>query len=147
MAELEAQTAALAADLNLQSLFPAEALAPLLQAPSPKEIRSMNLARMLWTMLGTDLARPFRVAALRRRILKGPAILFTLGGLFASHNQTLESVIGSIRRQSWLRSKMAFLDRTQRVFHLWHVIHRPFSFSFVALVLVHLTVVLLLGYF
>jgi hypothetical protein len=42
---------------------------------------------------------------------------------------------------------MAFLERVQQVFHLWHVVHRPFSYSFVALVAIHITVVLLLGYF
>jgi hypothetical protein len=32
------------------------------------------------------------------------------------------------------------------VFHLWHVIHRPFSYSFAILSILHVTVVLLLGY-
>jgi hypothetical protein len=51
-----------------------------------------------------------------------------------------------VRRQSRLCAAVAFLDRTERVFHLWHVIHRPFSISFLALILVHIGVALSVGF-
>ena len=147
MSELEAQSASLASRLAGQHLFPAEELAPLLRFPSPREIRKMSLWATLWTMLKLDLARPFRVSRLRRRVLHGFELVTTLGGFLASSHVELESTIAVVRRQSWLGAKTAFLDRTQQVFHLWHVIHRPFSFSFAALVLVHIAVVTMLGYF
>jgi hypothetical protein len=59
----------------------------------------------------------------------------------------MEDVITSVRRQSRLNARMAFLDRAERIFHLWHVIHRPFSLSFVALVLIHIGVAAALGYY
>jgi hypothetical protein len=32
------------------------------------------------------------------------------------------------------------------VFHLWHVIHRPFSYSFALLAVIHIAVVTMMGY-
>jgi len=145
--EVEAQTSALAALLEHQDLFRQEDLAPLLRVPKAEEIRSIGLLRMLCMMLYSDLARPFLLSRLRRRAVDGPRRIFTLGGLLSSHDATIESILSNAARQSRLRTKLVFLQRTERIFHLWHVIHRPFSLSFVALVVVHITVVLLLGYY
>jgi hypothetical protein len=145
--ELESQAAQLAEALERQALIRADEIAPLLRAPSAEEVRRMPLLTVLWTILSMDLARPFLVSRLRRRVLTGAEVVTTLGGLRASKHHEFEAVIASVRRQSWLRGKMAFLERVQQVFHLWHVVHRPFSYSFVALVAIHITVVLLLGYF
>jgi hypothetical protein len=147
MGDMQEQSAALAASLNHQSLFTAEELAPLLNFPTAAEIRKMRLWTTLGTMLRMDLSRPFLVSRLRRRVLSGLELVTTLGGFRASSHEDLESIISVVRQQSWLGAKAAFLDRTQQVFHLWHVIHRPFSFSFAALVIVHIAVVTMLGYF
>ena len=146
MSELESQTAALAARLQEQALFRAADLAPLLDVPSPQEIRAMNALRTLWTMLLMDLTRLWRVSRLRRRVLSGGQRIETLGGLIASHNPDLEAIVAIVRRQSRLRAGMAFLDRTARIFHLWHIVHRPFSISFVALIAVHIGVALSVGF-
>jgi len=45
-----------------------------------------------------------------------------------------------------LAKQVLFLSRTQQVFHLWHVVHRPFSYSFVVLALIHIVVVMWLGF-
>ena len=145
--ELQAQTAELALELERQDVLPPEEIAPLLRLPLPEAIRKMPLWTVLFTLLRLDLARPFQVRRLRRRLLSGVEILTTLGGLLASNHRELEAVIANVRRQSWLRTKMAFLERTHQVFHLWHVVHRPFSYSFALLVVIHITVVLMLGYF
>jgi hypothetical protein len=146
MSELESQTAALAARLAGQRLFTSADLAPLLDVASPEQIRSMGWLRMLWTMLRLDCARPFLVSRLRLRVLHGSRRVATLGGLLASDDRELETIVANIRRQSRLREAMAFLDRTERVFHLWHVVHRPFSISFVALILIHIGVALSVGF-
>ncbi len=146
MAELEAQTADLAARVTGQSFFQPQDLAPLLDVPTAKEIRSMGLIRALWTMLSMDLARPFHVCRLRRRALDKSQRVATLGGLLPSQDRNLESMIANVRRQSRLRTAMAFLDRTARVFHLWHVVHRPFSISFALLILVHIAVAVSVGF-
>jgi len=143
--ELEAQIEALAGRLRDQKLFRSEELAPLLNVPAAQELRRMNVVVALWLMLRIDLARPFLVSQLRRRVLRGSQLITTLGGWLASHDPDLESIIGSFRRQARLRTAIAFLDRSQRLFHLWHVVHRPFSVSFVVLALVHVVVQLSVG--
>ena len=147
LSELQTQSAELAAQIERQNIFRLDDLAPLLQVPSPAEVRAMPFAAMLWTMLKMDLLRPLHVSRLRRRVVQGFEHVTTLGGLFASRHPELEHIVAQVREQSWLRAKMVFLERVQRIFHLWHVIHRPFSYSFAALVTVHIAVVLLLGYY
>ena len=147
LTELQTQSADLAAALERQSLFPMDDLAPLLQVPSPAEVRAMTLAGVLWTMLKMDLSRPLLVSRLRRHVLKGSERITTLGGMLRSRHPEVEEIVSRVREQSWLRAKMVFLDRVMGIFHLWHVIHRPFSYSFAALVTIHIAVVLSLGYF
>jgi len=145
LGEIEARTAELTRSIHQQGVFAVEDLAPLLDVPAAGQIRSLSIASILWTMLSKDLARPFLVARLRRRVLTPAKTLTTLGGLLPSHDRHIESIIANVRRQSRLRNGMAFLDCTERVFHLWHVIHRPFSYSFVILAAIHIGAVLSVG--
>jgi len=145
--ELDSQTAELSEQLSKQEIFQAEHLALLLEVPSPAQVRRMSLISVLWTIFHLDLRRPFLVSRLRRRILTASESLRTFGGFRASSHRDLEAVIANVRLQARLRTKVAFLDRLRQMFHLWHVIHRPFSFSFALLVLVHIGVVVMLGYF
>lgn len=107
----------------------------------------MPLVTVLWTLLLMDLKRPLLVSSLRRRVLSAGERILTLGGLLASGHRELELVIANARRQARLRTKIAFLDRIRQMFNLWHVVHRPFSVSFVILVVVHIGVVVTMGYF
>jgi hypothetical protein len=147
LTELQTQSANLARQLASQKLFRQEDLLPLMQVPSPAEVRAMPLIAMLWKMLKMDIARPLLVSRLRRRALSGSEYLTTLGGLLRSHHRDIEEIVSLVREQSWLRAKMVFLDRVMGIFHLWHVIHRPFSYSFAILVMIHIGLVLSLGYF
>ena len=70
----------------------------------------------------------------------------SFGGLLPSKNHELESVVHTVKRQATLSKKMVFLSRTQQVFQLWHVVHRPFSYAFVVLALLHIVTGMLLGY-
>lgn len=143
--ELEAEAASLSASLRDQPFFREEDMSPLLTVPSPQAIRRMSPLTGLWIMFKMDLARPFMVGRLRRRALVGSQRVATLGGLLASHDANLESVVSIVRRTSRLQFAIAFLDRTERIFHLWHVVHRPFSISFVFLLAVHVAVALSMG--
>jgi hypothetical protein len=145
--ELDTQAARLASEIERQEVFRPEEIAPLFQVPTPDQVRRMPLAVLLWTILRLDLARPFLVSRLRRRVLRGSEIFTTLGGFRASSHPELETVIATVRQQSRLRAKMTFLERIGQAFLLWHVVHRPFSYSFAVLVTVHIGVVLMLGYF
>ncbi len=145
--ELDAENTALSERLAEQDVFDPGQFAALLDVPTAQDVRRMPLLTVLWTLTILDLKRPYLVSALRRQVLSGGERILTLGGLFASNHQELEMVIANARRQSGLRTKVAFLDRMRQMFHLWHVIHRPFSISFAALILVHIGVVVTMGYF
>ena len=145
--ELDAENAAISAELSQQSVFEPGQFEALLNVASSQEVRRMPLLKALWTLLLLDLRRPFLVSALRRQVLTAGENVLTLGGLFASGHRDLEVIIANVRRQAGLRTKLAFLDRIRQMFHLWHVIHRPFSISFAALILVHIGVVVTMGYF
>jgi len=144
--EMETGRGRLEQSLSAQKLFTPEVLRAALRLPEPERVATMSLAAALTFMFLFDLARPLRVAALRRRVLNVGGDLRTLGGLLPSGNRELEWTIGLVRKQSALRKKMVFLARSQQVFHLWHIVHRPFSYAFVVLALIHIAAAVLLGY-
>jgi hypothetical protein len=93
-----------------------------------------------------DFKRPFRASRLRLRQLGLGPWLLSFFGLFSTGNQKLERTIRVAQKQVTLSKRILFLSRTQRVFDLWHVVHRPFSYAFAILALVHIGIVLLMGY-
>lgn len=133
----------LAAEPALQGL----SLKQLLELPGREQVEAMSVWRVLLTITLLDLRRPFRLAALRRHFLNGRERLLTLGGLRRSGHEALERALDALREESWLLAKILFLHRAGQIFHLWHVVHRPFSYSFAVLVTAHVTLVFLMGYF
>lgn len=144
--ELESLEQGLARELADQHLVPAAHLEPMFRMPTATEVRQMPAYRAMLIMFALDVARPFHIARLRIRVLGFFATLTCLGGLLRSSNAELERAILSARRKSALSKRIVFLSRTQQVFHLWHVIHRPFSYSFAVLAAIHIIVVMSLGF-
>jgi len=144
--ELQTGRARLEHNLSAQKLFTPDVLRAALRLPEPERVATMSLPAALTFMFLLDLARPLRVAALRRRMLNASGDFRTLGGFLSSGNRELEWTIALVRKQSALRKKMLFLLRSQQVFHLWHIVHRPFSYAFAVLALIHITAAVLLGY-
>ncbi|MFN7934070.1 MAG: hypothetical protein U0R19_12140 [Bryobacteraceae bacterium] len=145
--ELENLYQQCAADLSQFHLVPPSDLEHIAYSPDASLAKAMPLWRAFGMMLWLDVSRPFRVASLRRRFMTTGERLRSAGGLFRSTNPTLERTIALARRQAWLAAKLSFLDRAKEIFHLWHVVHRPFSYSFLVLIAVHVAVALLLGYY
>jgi hypothetical protein len=145
--ELESDRARMAEVLANQDMFSPDVLCRALNMPSPAQVAGMSLPNALGIMLLLDLSRPFRVAALRRSVLTFSSYLSTLGGFLRTPSQEAEWVVDLVRKQSTITKKMLFLTRSHEVFHLWHVVHRPFSYAFVVLAGLHIAAVLLLGYF
>jgi hypothetical protein len=144
--EMEEECARMAEQLKTQALLTAAELEPLMRLPSRETIASIPVILALAKSVYLDVTRPVLVSGLRRRFLTPGRIIFTLGGLLPS-DARLENVIGTVRAHSWMSTKILFLARVRALFHLWHVVHRPFSYGFVVLVAVHVTVALLFGYF
>lgn len=147
LVEMQSIAAQLTEHLQAQSLFSPEDLKPLFAVPTKQQVERMSVAKAFLVMIACDLRRPFQVARLRRRTLTGRRRLTTLWGLMPSNEANLERVIDLMRRRAWMATKISFLAKTQHVFHLWHVIHRPFSYSFAVLVCVHVAFVWFIGYY
>jgi hypothetical protein len=135
----------LMAKLTTQRLVRPVDLARLFQLPSAKYVDQESTIRALCTLLWIDCKRPFRVAKVRRGALGWGGKLFTLGGLLSSRKPALEYVIEVAREQAAISKKLLFLGKSQKVFQLWHVVHRPFSYSFAVLAVIHVVVSVLFG--
>jgi hypothetical protein len=118
-----------------------------LRLPSQQRVDQLPIHAALIYMLLLDLWRPFRIAHLRNGALLGSEHLTSLGGLLPTRHRELERAIVVAREEAALSKRILFLSRTQQVFHLWHVVHKPFSYTFAVLVLIHIGVVLIMGYF
>ena len=97
-------------------------------------------------MIWLDLKRPFQVSRLRLQAEGFGAWIISLFGTLPTRSSRLELAIQMARRQASLSKRVLFLSRTKQVFSLWHVVHRPFSYSFALLAIVHILVVLGMGY-
>ena len=75
-----------------------------------------------------------------------PKITVSIFGLRRTDDRSLEHAIVVARKQAALSKRILFLSRTQQVFNLWHVVHRPFSYAFAILALVHIGLALYMGY-
>jgi hypothetical protein len=144
--ELQDHQLELTRQLAAQKIFSPGALVAAFHVPEMEMVKHKSAVGALMWMFALDLVRPFRVAALRRRALGFFRALLSLGGFLKSNNAELESVIRVARKQAALSKQMIFLSRTREVFSLWHVIHRPFSYAFVVLALLHIATAMLLGY-
>lgn len=132
--------------LSLQKLVSEKALKPLFKLPSAESVAKWPIVFCLGYMVILDVLRPFRVARLRLRYMSAYDAFSTLGGLFASKHPDLEAVIKVAREQASLSKRIIFLSRAQQVFHLWHVVHKPFSYSFLVLAVLHIAVAMSFGF-
>lgn len=133
-------------ELAKQEYFQPADFGALFRLPSEAQVESLPLVGVLFVMMRLDLVRPFHIARLRRRALSGFEKFQSLGGLLRSKHADIEAIIDLAGRQAAISKRVAFLYRAHRIFKLWHVVHRPFSFTFIVLALIHISVVLLLGF-
>jgi hypothetical protein len=104
--------------------------------PSPEQVDRMSVVVALAQMVKLDLLRPVQAWRLRRM-------------LSTSHVNPaeLKKIVKTARQQAAISKKILFLSRARRVLHLWHVVHRPFSYTFAILVIIHVAIALLLGFY
>jgi hypothetical protein len=121
-------------------------LIDLFALPTPAQVASTPIFAALCWMIWLDLKRPFQVSWLRLRAAGFWLWLISLLGILRTSKPELEQAIVTARRQAALSKRVLFLSRTKQVFNLWHVIHRPFSYSFAILAILHIVVVLGMGY-
>lgn len=146
LSELESNERELAEALVGQAIYSASQLSRALRVPDREHIRRIGPLGAVCALIAMDIQIPFRVARLRRARCGFMARLLSAGGLLSTGNKEIEHVVQLVRRKASLAKRVAFLDQTQRVFHLWHVIHRPFSYAFAVLALLHIGVVMGFGF-
>jgi hypothetical protein len=145
--ELEASEDSLSDALKGQSVYSTEKLARIFAMPSAESVRKSSMLGAILQMVVLDIRRPFQIASLRRQASTFGEKVASLGGLISTGNARVENIVALIRQKASLSKRILFLDRSERVFHLWHVIHRPFSYAFAVLALIHIVNAIRLGYF
>jgi hypothetical protein len=141
--ELQAR---LASQLAEQKLIPQADLREVLRLPSAESVERLPIAVAIVYMMVLDMGRVFRIARLRRHTLRGGEYLSTSFGFFKTQHSALERAIATAEEEAKLAKRILFLSRSEKVFHLWHVVHKPFSYTFAVLALIHVGVVMMMGY-
>lgn len=147
MRELQDLQESLSQQLAAQKLLPEADLRVLLRMPDANRVRRLPIVVALVYMMILDVIRVFRVARLRRHALTFGASLRTLAGFLPTGHRELEKAIRAAAEEAALSKRVLFLSRSQKVFHLWHVVHKPFSYAFAVLALLHIGLQFFLGYF
>ena len=147
MKELQAFQERLAQQLSEQQLLPESDVRALLRLPSRERVERLPMLFALVYMIALDVMRAFRIARLRRHALAFSRKVTTLGGFLPTRYSDLEKAIATAREEASTAKRVLFLARSQQVFHLWHVVHKPFSYSFAVLAVIHVAVVMMMGYF
>lgn len=127
--------AKLARQIRAQNVLTEEELRPLLALPSLDEVRSMGLLKALVVIVALDLRRPWTVLRLR----------FKLGAHVTGHADVSQA-LSAIRKQAALSKDALFLAKVKQTFRLWHVVHRPVSYSLAIMATLHVLVVVFLVY-
>jgi hypothetical protein len=145
--ELQEMRERLAREMSEQRLLKPADLQALTNLPNAERVDHMFIVNALIYMMILDFVRALRIARLRRHALSIGEKFFTLGGLFPTNHTELERAIGAARDEAAMAKRVLFLARSKQVFHLWHVVHKPFSYSFALLALIHIGVVFMMGFF
>lgn len=147
MKELQELQESLSQQLTSQRLLPEAELRDLLRMPDANKVNRLPIFIALPYMMILDVIRMFGVARLRRHSLSTGEIFTTLFGFFRTQHRDLEKAISAAAEEAALSKRLLFLSRSQKVFHLWHIIHKPFSYAFAVLALLHIGLQFVLGYF
>ena len=146
MKEMHKIEESLRQELAEQKLTFGKRMESLYDLPTPEDVQHMPMLLALAYMILIDLKRPFQLSMLR---LQSTGIGGWMGSLFGwkqTNDRTLERAIVVARKQAALSKRILFLTRTQQVFHFWHLVHRPFSYAFAILAIVHIALALYMGY-
>jgi hypothetical protein len=133
-------------EMAAQNLSLGKRLEKLYDLPAPQDVKRLPMLVALVYMMLIDVRRPFRVSLLRLESAGFASWVGSLFGLLRSRDAKLEHAIGVAQKQAKLSKRILFLSRTAQVFRLWHVVHRPFSYAFAVLALLHICLALYMGY-
>jgi hypothetical protein len=134
--EVEEQRQRLLEDLRSRYLLDDDTLASierLDRLPPPSE--EIGLFRLFAVLFRNDLGHMSRLRALR-----------TVLSEHHVERSALAEIAHLADERIVLHERMLLLDRLQRVFHYWHVIHIPFTFTLFVILAIHIGVAVAFGY-
>jgi hypothetical protein len=146
MKEMQDVEESLRKQLAEQKLAFGARMETLYDLPTPQDVEHMQMLVALVYMMLIDMRRPFRLSLLRLQATGFRSWVSSFFGFRRTRDLSLERAIGIARKQSALSKRILFLSRTQQVFNMWHIIHRPFSYAFAILALIHISLALYMGY-
>jgi hypothetical protein len=118
----------------------------LYQLPTADEVAKTPMVASLLSMFLIDFKRPFKASLVRLQEAGFGPWVFSFCGLLPTRDWKLERAIRVAQKDATLSKHILFLTRTQQVFKLWHVVHRPFSYAFAILAILHISIALFMGY-
>ena len=133
-------------ELASQNLTFGKRMEKLFNLPTPRDVEHMPMVVALVYMVLIDVKRPFALSLLRLQATGFVSWVAAAFGLKRTGDVKLERAIGVAQKQAKLSKRILFLSRTEQVFNLWHVVHRPFSYAFAILALIHIGLALYMGY-
>jgi hypothetical protein len=146
--EAQEKSSELGAQMQALGILTQKDIAALVRLPNLQQAERMSLIAALVHMLLFDTTFPFRVWRLRQKMLwSHTRSIFAIAGFRRTKNISLERAIDLARQQTLVSKKILFLAKSHKMFQLWHVIHRPFSYSFALLATIHVVLMLMLGYY
>jgi hypothetical protein len=103
--------------------------------PSYGKGANAGFASLVWSLIRMDLSRFQRFRALRALLTKS-----------AVDEHVIKEIVRLADERNVLRHRVDLLQRVHQVFHYWHVIHVPFSFTLFAILAIHIGVAVAFGY-
>jgi hypothetical protein len=134
--ELEASNSQYTDQLQKEYNLSTETISSLEERESLKIPGNAGTIRVLVTVLANDVIRPFRF---RRRQKE-------YGDLKHIPKIERKNIIRITHRKSLLARRVLLLNHMQRLFHYWHVVHKPFALIMYCIMVVHIVVAVWTGY-
>lgn len=93
--------------------------------------------KALFIIFTDDIRRPFRFWKLKKYIIK----------TYPSFPpKAIRRIMNLSKTKSLMLRRRKFLGAITNVFHLWHVVHKPFAWIMIIIMLIHVTITILMGY-
>jgi hypothetical protein len=146
MKEMQEVENSLRQQLAAQKLTFGARMESIYDLPTREDVGHMPMLLALLWMVFIDFKRPFQLSLLRLQAAGFGPWIGSFLGMGSTSDMALERAVIVARKQARLSKRILFLSRTQQVFHMWHIIHRPFSYAFAILAILHIGLALFMGY-
>ena len=117
--------------------LPPDALRAIQRIAGVHIVREHHGLGILWTIIKNDFRRPFMLRRLHKALQKSDLHLPA---------QIMHIIMLIARQKSLLMRKRAFLNTILKVFHYWHVIHKPFAYVMIIIMFLHIGLAIAFGY-